>query len=333
MPRAQVQTEDVLEILIVPACFLAAGVIGYRLGTPGRVAGGLVAVGGAHLMAFLGARQALAADGTVANWIHLVSQILFVVGFVALVWLAASYPDKKPAMKLTTAAAVLGAAGPLLAAVSGPTPAILDDARSLGPVVHVLPAGAANLAVAPVMLLPALAVVTFVVRYRRAEAHDRAAMRWPIAGLGVIAALAVAGTLLGSEQQSLVTVLFLLGAPVFPLALAFGPVLRHIDSLSRELSEMREQVGRRVRPQGPRGVLARFTTRELTVLQAMAEGMSNPEIARTLHLSLSSVEKHATSIFRKFEVANAADTHRRVSAVIAYRDALEVARGEAPDSS
>lgn len=333
MSGAHVQTEAVLQILIVPACFLAAGVIGYRLGTPGRVAGGLVALGGAHLLAFLGAGQALAAEGAVAAWIHLVSQILFVGGFVALVWLAASYPDKKPAMKLMTAAAGLGAAGPLLAAVSGPTPAIIDDARSLGPVVHLLPASAAHLAAAPVVLLPVLAVVTFVVRYRRAEAPDRAAMRWPIAGLGVIAALVVAGTLLATTHQMVVTALFLLGAPVLPLALAFGPVLRHIDSLSRELSEMRDQVGRRIRPQGPPGLLARFTPRELTVLAAMADGMSNPEIARTLHLSLSSVEKHATSIFRKFEVADAADTHRRVSAVIAYRDALEVARGEASDSS
>lgn len=69
-------------------------------------------------------------------------------------------------------------------------------------------------------------------------------MRGRIAGLGVLAVLVVAGTLLGSTQQSVVTALFLLGAPVFPLAVAFGPVLRHIDSLSSELSEMRDQSAR-----------------------------------------------------------------------------------------
>lgn len=319
-----------LEILIVPACFLAAGLIGSRLGTPARVAGGLVALGCAHLLAFLGARQALAADGAAADWIHLASQMLFVGGFVVLVWLAASYPDRKPTTGLIAAAGALGTVGPLLAAVSGPTPAILDDARSLGPVVHLLPTSTANLAVAPLMLLPVLALVTFVARYRRAESDDRAAMRWPIAGLGVIAALGVTGTLLGSRQQSVVTALFLLGAPVFPLALAFGPVVRHIDSLSNELGEMRDRMGRRVRPESPPGALARFTPRELSVLQAMAEGMSNPEIARSLHLSLSSVEKHATSIFRKFDVADRAETHRRVSAVVAFRDALEAGREAAP---
>lgn len=326
--RRHVQTGAVLETLIVPACFIAAGLIGHRLGTPARVAGGLAALGCAHLLAFLGASQALAAEGSVADWIHLASQLLFLGGFVALVWLAASYPNTKPTMTLIAASAALGAGGPLLAAVSGPTPAILDDARSLGPVVHLLPASSASLSAAPLMLLPVLAVVTFVVRYRRADAHDRAAMRWPIAGLAVLAALVVAGNLVGSERQSVVTALFLLGAPVFPLAVAFGPVVRHIDSLSNELGEMRDRLGHRVRPDCPPGALARLTPRELTVLQAMAEGMSNPEIAKTLHLSLSSVEKHATSIFRKFEIADAAETHRRVSAVVAYRDALEMGRRE-----
>lgn len=153
--------------------------------------------------------------------------MLFLSGFVALVWLAASYPDTKPTTRLITAAATLGAAGPLVAALSGPTPAILDDARSLGPVAHLLPASTANIGAASLLLLPMLAVGTFVVRYRRADPHDRAAFHWPIAGLAVIAALVVAGTLLGAKQQSLVTGLFLLGAPVFPLAVAFSPVVRH----------------------------------------------------------------------------------------------------------
>lgn len=320
-----------LEILIVPACFLGAGLIGYRLGTPSRVAGGLAAVGCAHLLAFLGAGQALAADGAVASLIHLASQMLFVGGFVAFIWLAAVYPDQHPPTKLIASAAALSATGPLLAAVSGPTPAILDDTRELGPVVQLLPESAASLAAAPLMLLPLIAVVTFIVRYRRAEADDRAAMRWPIAGLGVIAALVAAGTLLSAKQQGVITALFLLGAPVFPLAVAFGPVMRHIDSLSVELAEVRDRMGRGVRPGAPPGVLARLTPRELTVLEAMAEGMSNPVIAKTLHLSLSSVEKHATSIFRKFEIADAQETHRRVAAVVTYRDVLDAARDDDTD--
>jgi DNA-binding CsgD family transcriptional regulator len=281
----------------------------------------------------LGGHQALAADGAVADWIHLSSQVLFVGGFVAFVWLAAVYPDQKPPVKVVGAAAALGAAGPCLAAVSGPTPAVLDETHELGPVVHLLPASAANFAVAPLLLLPVLAVIMFVVRYRRVGDDDRAAMRWPIAGLGVIVGLVAAGTLFSFEQQGVVTALFLLGAPIFPLALAFGPVLRHIDSLTSELAEIRQRTGRSARPESrPSALLSRFTPRELTVLEGMAEGKSNPEIARTLHLSLSSVEKHVTAIFRKLEVSDAPTAHRRVSAVVAYRDALEAARQEAPGS-
>lgn len=224
-----------LEILVVPACFLGAALIGYRLGTPPRVAGGLAAVGCAHLLAFLGANQALSASGATADWIHLVSQWLFFAGFAAFVWLAATYPTQRPSTRLIAVAAALTVAGPLLAAISGPTPSILDDQRELGPILHVLPSSMATVAAAPLMLLPVLAGITFVVRYRRATADDRVAMRWPIAGLAVIAVLIIAGTTLGSERQDVVTALFLLGAPVFPLAFAFGPVLRRLDGLSGEL--------------------------------------------------------------------------------------------------
>ena len=312
-----------LEILVVPACFLGAGLLGYRLGTPPRVAGGLVAVGCCHLLAFLGGNQALAASGKEADWIHLVSQWLFLGGFVALVWLAATYPTQRPSSRLLAVAAAIGVSGPLLAAMSGPTPALLDDTRELGPVVSVLPAAVAPGAAASLLLLPLLAVATFAVRYVQAEAVDRSAMRWPIAGVTLVAALVLAGTLLGPEHQGAVTALFLVGAPVLPLALAFGPVARNLDTLSSDLAQTRDRLARSVRPDPPPGILARLSPRELTVLKAMAEGMANPTIARTMHLSLSSVEKHATSIFRKLGIPEGPDVHRRVSAVVAYRDAVD----------
>lgn len=103
--------------------------------------------------------------------------------------------------------------------------------------------------------------------------------------------------------------------------MAFGPVARRIQLLSDELEEGRKRG--RIRPGPPPGVLAKLTPRELDVLQAMAFGAANPVIAKQLHLSLSSVEKHATSIFRKFQVDNGSEVHRRVAAVVAYRDALQ----------
>jgi len=62
----------------------------------------------------------------------------------------------------------------------------------------------------------------------------------------------------------------------------------------------------------------------VTVLESMAAGMANPAIAKSMHLSLSSIEKHVTSIFRKLEVPQGPEVHRRVTAVVAYRDAVKV---------
>jgi DNA-binding NarL/FixJ family response regulator len=64
--------------------------------------------------------------------------------------------------------------------------------------------------------------------------------------------------------------------------------------------------------------LQMLTSREQAVLGAMAEGMSNLGIARSLLTSQASVEKHVTAIFRKLGLALAETDHRRVQAVLAY---------------
>jgi len=316
----------VLEILVMPVCFLGAGLIGYRLRTPPAVAGGLVAVGCCHLLAFLGSRQALASSGAAADGIHLASQALFVGGFVAVVWLAAAYPEVDPPRPLLAVALAVGTAGPVLAAVSGPTPAVVDDGRRLGPVVDLLPAPFADVAAAPLMVLPLLAVVTFVVRYRRSSGRERVAMRWPVAGACFLLVSAAAGVLAPERYAGAVTALFLATAPVLPLALAFGPVAARLDGLHRALADAQHKLAEHARPQPRPQLLAHLTPREYDVLVAMAEGAANPVIARRLHISLSSVEKHATSVFRKLDIPQGPEVHRRVAAVVAYRDALEADR-------
>ena len=68
--------------------------------------------------------------------------------------------------------------------------------------------------------------------------------------------------------------------------------------------------------------LARLTEREQDVLAGMAEGRTNAAIADQLHLSESSIEKYATSIFAKLGLADEPQTHRRVAAVLTFlRDA------------
>lgn len=64
--------------------------------------------------------------------------------------------------------------------------------------------------------------------------------------------------------------------------------------------------------------LADLTDRELDVLRAMAQGLSNAAVAKTLFLSESSIEKHVSSIFAKLGLAEEPQLHRRVAAVVTY---------------
>jgi DNA-binding NarL/FixJ family response regulator len=64
--------------------------------------------------------------------------------------------------------------------------------------------------------------------------------------------------------------------------------------------------------------LAALTPRELEVLGLMAEGRTNAGIARILWLTEKTVETHVSSILGKLGLAQSADDHRRVLAVLAY---------------
>ncbi|GAA3938536.1 response regulator transcription factor [Actinoplanes auranticolor] len=73
-------------------------------------------------------------------------------------------------------------------------------------------------------------------------------------------------------------------------------------------------LGRRTK-EGP---LQQLTPRELAVLAAMAEGLSNLGVAESLLISPASVEKHVTAIFRKLRIAPTDSENRRVQAVLTY---------------
>jgi DNA-binding NarL/FixJ family response regulator len=63
--------------------------------------------------------------------------------------------------------------------------------------------------------------------------------------------------------------------------------------------------------------LDRLTPREREVLARMAEGRSNPSIARMLGISEAAVAKHIGNIFMKLDLPTE-DGHRRVLAVLTY---------------
>lgn len=79
--------------------------------------------------------------------------------------------------------------------------------------------------------------------------------------------------------------------------------------------EVVAQLLARARRRDPLGTL---TPREREVLGLMAEGRSNPAIARQLVVSDKAVEKHVGNIFMKLDLAPADDDHRRVLAVLRW---------------
>jgi DNA-binding NarL/FixJ family response regulator len=77
-------------------------------------------------------------------------------------------------------------------------------------------------------------------------------------------------------------------------------------------------VARLVNRARPASRLDDLTSREREVLALMAEGRSNKGICDRLFLSPKTVETHVKHIFMKLGVAESADDHRRVLAVVAF---------------
>ena len=69
--------------------------------------------------------------------------------------------------------------------------------------------------------------------------------------------------------------------------------------------------------------LAALTDRERTVLQLMAEGLTNTGIAKRLHLSERTVEAHVRHVLGKLDMPEIEDGHRRVLAVLAHLSATQ----------
>ena len=70
--------------------------------------------------------------------------------------------------------------------------------------------------------------------------------------------------------------------------------------------------------------LAALTDREREVLALMAEGRTNIAVSERLALSPKTVEAHVRSIFTKLGLAESADDHRRVLAVLTYLRSADV---------
>lgn len=71
---------------------------------------------------------------------------------------------------------------------------------------------------------------------------------------------------------------------------------------------------------GPGSPLDRLTPREREVLELMAQGRSNANIAGQLVVTERAIAKHTSNIFAKLGLPPSDDDNRRVKAVLAYLD-------------
>src|SRR6266567_2199494 len=139
--------------------------------------------------------------------------------------------------------------------------------------------------------------------------------KYPDTAVLVLSQYVEEGYALELLQESAEGVGYLLKDRVYDLADFVASVKRVAEGGSAlDPSVVSQLVGRR-RRDDPIGALS---AREREVLELMAEGLSNSAIAARVFLTDRGVEKHVTSIFQKLNLPVAADTHRRVLAVVAF---------------
>jgi DNA-binding NarL/FixJ family response regulator len=79
-----------------------------------------------------------------------------------------------------------------------------------------------------------------------------------------------------------------------------------------------EVVAQMLEHRAPGGPVDQLTGNERAALAGMAEGRSNPAIARHLDISEATLQRHIASIFGKLDLPRDAEGHRRVLAVLTY---------------
>ena len=166
---------------------------------------------------------------------------------------------------------------------------------------------------------PDLAVVDVRMPPTNTDDGIRAALqireRWPSVAILVLSQYVeerYATDLLANDTSS---VGYLLKDRIADVSEFLGAVRRVGDGGTALDPEVVAQLLARSRRRDP---LERLSPRETEVLALMAEGRTNPAIARQLVVSDKAVEKHVGNIFLKLDLPPASDDHRRVLAVLRW---------------
>jgi LuxR family maltose regulon positive regulatory protein len=109
-----------------------------------------------------------------------------------------------------------------------------------------------------------------------------------------------------AEPEGYIRVFLNVGKPIQNILAAYlrSGVLEHQHFAQKIMDAflLSDRVGPSVSPLA--GLVESLSERELEVLQFMAMGLTNEEIAQQLVVARGTIKAHAASIYRKLEVAN-----------------------------
>ena len=108
------------------------------------------------------------------------------------------------------------------------------------------------------------------------------------------------------NQQSFIQKMMENGASGYLLKNASqGELMEGIETVMKGKTYLSEEAAKTLR-KNPTGVMPVLTRREKEVLELIAEGLTNAEVAQRLFISVTTVDTHRKNILAKFEVKNVA---------------------------